>query len=51
MAITCSAAPEGHTRWSLRLLADRVVAMEFAEYPLRRCARYSKELTQAMAEE
>ena len=52
VAITCSAAPEGHTRWSLRLLADKVVAMEFAEsYPLRRCARYSKERTQAMAEE
>ena len=31
VAITCSAAPEGHTRWSLRLLAGKVVAMGFSE--------------------
>ena len=25
VATTCSAPPEGHTRWSLRLLADKVI--------------------------
>ena len=30
VAITCSNAPEGHTNWTLQLLANRVVAMEFA---------------------
>ena len=30
VAITCSDAPEGHTNWTLQLLADKVVAMEFA---------------------
>ena len=27
-ALACSDAPEGHARWSLRLLADKVVAAE-----------------------
>ena len=27
----CSAAPEGHTHWTLQLLADKVVELEFAE--------------------
>ena len=31
VAITCSSAPEGHARWSLRLLAGKVVAMGFSE--------------------
>ena len=30
VAIACSNAPEGHTNWTLQLLANRVVAMEFA---------------------
>ena len=30
VAIICSNAPEGHTNWTLQLLADKVVAMEFA---------------------
>ena len=30
VAITCSNAPEGHTHWTLQLLADQVVALEFA---------------------
>ena len=25
VAVACSAAPEGHTRWTLRLLADQAV--------------------------
>ena len=28
MAVACSAAPEGHTRWTLRLLADQAVKLE-----------------------
>ena len=31
IAIACSAAPAGHTHWTLRLLADQVVELEFAE--------------------
>lgn len=30
-ALACSAAPQGHARWSLRLLADRAVALGFVE--------------------
>ena len=29
--LACSAAPEGHTHWTLQLLADQVVELEFAE--------------------
>ena len=31
VALACSAAPEGHARWSARLLANRVVEMEIVE--------------------
>ena len=31
IAIACSAAPEGHTHWTLQLLADQVVELEFAD--------------------
>jgi transposase len=31
VAIACSQAPEGHGRWTLRLLAERLVALEFVE--------------------
>ena len=30
IAIACSNAPEGHTNWTLHLLADKVVELEFA---------------------
>jgi putative transposase len=30
-ALACSPAPEGHARWSLRLLADRAVQLGFVE--------------------
>ncbi len=29
VALTCSEPPEGHRRWTLRLLADRMVALEY----------------------
>jgi hypothetical protein len=31
VALTCSAPPEGHKRWTLRLLADRLVALGMVE--------------------
>ena len=31
VALTCSAPPEGHKRWTLRLLADRLVALAVVE--------------------
>lgn len=30
-ALACSEAPEGHTRWTLRLLADRAVLLGFVD--------------------
>jgi transposase len=30
-ALACSAAPDGHARWTLRLLADKVVELRFAD--------------------
>ena len=31
LALTCSQPPEGHDQWTLRLLADRLVALELVE--------------------
>lgn len=31
IALTCSAPPEGHDQWTLRLLADRLVELELVE--------------------
>ena len=31
IALTCGAAPEGRARWTLRLLADRMVALQHIE--------------------
>ena len=31
VALACSAPPEGHRRWTLRLLADRLVELEVVE--------------------
>lgn len=30
-ALACSAPPEGHARWSLRLLADKAVELKYCE--------------------
>ncbi len=30
-ALACSQAPEGHARWTLRLLADKAVELGFVE--------------------
>ena len=31
VALTCSEAPDGHCRWSLRLLADKMVELEYID--------------------
>jgi hypothetical protein len=31
-ALACSEPPEGYARWSLRLLADKVVQLEYCEH-------------------
>ena len=31
IALSCSAAPEGFARWSLRMLADKVVELEYVD--------------------
>ncbi len=39
VAVACSSAPEGHTRWTLQLLADRVVKLELADSISRETVR------------
>ena len=39
VAVACSTAPEGHARWTLRLLADQVVKLEFTESISRETVR------------
>ena len=31
VALTCSEPPEGHSRWTLRMLADKMVQFEYVE--------------------
>ncbi len=31
-ALACSDPPEGHTKWTLRLLADKLVELEYCEH-------------------
>jgi len=31
IALTCSQPPKGHARWSLRLLADKVVELQYTD--------------------
>ena len=39
VAVACSAAPEGHTRWTLRLLAGKVVELDLADSICRETVR------------
>ena len=39
VAIACSDPPEGHSRWTLKLLADKVVELDFAESIARETVR------------
>ena len=51
IAIACSAAPEGHAHWTLQLLADQVVELEFADsISLETVRQILKKRTQALAE-
>lgn len=39
VAVACSSAPEGHTRWTLQLLADQVVKLELTDSISRETVR------------
>jgi putative transposase len=39
IAIACSTPPQGHARWTLRLLADKVVELNFADSIARETVR------------
>ena len=39
IATACSAAPEGHARWTLRLLADKLVELQLVESISPECVR------------
>jgi transposase len=40
IAVACTPAPSGHTRWTLQLLVDQVVALGFAESIARETVRH-----------
>ncbi len=51
IAEACSTAPEGRQRWTLQLLAERVVQLQLPSPILtKRCAECLKKRTQAVAE-
>ena len=45
VAIACSDPPKGHTRWTLKLLADKVVELDFAESIARETVRLTLKKT------
>ena len=45
VALACGSPPEGHTRWTLRLLADRLVALEVGESISPECVRMTLKKT------
>jgi hypothetical protein len=50
--LACSAAPPGHARWTLRLLAERLVELEIVESVSRETVRRAlKKRIEAMAQE
>jgi len=51
ITLACSQAPEGHERWSLRLLAQKMVSLEYVESVSYETVRQVlKKRTQALAE-
>ena len=49
IALTCGAAPEGYGRWSLRLLAERMVELDYVETVSHETVRQTlKKRTQAL---
>ena len=52
IALACGAAPEGRARWTLKLLAQRMVELEIVDAIGPECVRTTlKKRTQALAEE
>ena len=52
VAIACSDPPEGHTHWTLKLLADKAVKLGYVESTARETVRQSlKKRTQAVEEQ
>ena len=53
MAIACSDPPEGHTHWTLKLLADKAVELGYVDSVARETVRQSlkKKRTQAVEEQ
>ena len=47
IALACSPAPEGHARWSLRLLADRAVELELVPPVSRELVRRTLKKTRS----
>jgi hypothetical protein len=47
VALTCSAPPEGRVRWTLQLLADRLVDLEVVETIGRECVRTTLKKTRS----
>ena len=45
VAVACSAAPEGHARWTLRLLADQAVKLELTDSSSRETVRQALKKT------
>jgi transposase len=45
VALACSQAPEGHVSWTLRLLAEKLVALEMGETICRETVRQTRKKT------
>jgi transposase len=45
VAVACSPAPEGHARWTLRMLADKLVELEVVDSVSRECVRQTLKKT------
>ena len=45
VVVACSPAPEGHARWTLRMLADKLVELEVVDSVCRVCLRQTLKKT------
>ncbi len=45
VALACSSAPEGHAPWTIRLLADKMVELEYVEEISRETVRQTLKKT------
>jgi hypothetical protein len=45
IALACGPAPAGRSRWTLRLLAERLVALEYVESVSHECVRQTLKKT------